>query len=156
MSFNQDDVISSLNGKRLNLVDELICIGCSISSTESDINKRIDKAWTAIDRLSTLWKSDLTIKIKREVFKVVAGSVLLCGCTTSTFIKHLEKRQNGNCTRMLLTALNKFWEQHSRKQALDDYLTPVYISQVSWNSYVLEWTPTPGHTNVGWLAKIYF
>ena len=36
----------------------------NISSTESDIN--IGKAWTAIDRLSIIWKSDLFDKIKQD------------------------------------------------------------------------------------------
>ena len=37
----------------------------------------IRKAWTAIDRLSTIWKSDLSDKIKQEFFEVLAVSVLL-------------------------------------------------------------------------------
>ena len=40
----------------------------SISSTENDPNTRLAKAWTAIDWLSVIWKSDLTDKIKRSFF----------------------------------------------------------------------------------------
>ncbi len=36
----------------------------SVSSTETDTNTRLAKAWTAIDRLSVIWKSDLTDKMK--------------------------------------------------------------------------------------------
>ena len=36
------------------------------SSTETDIDTRLAKAWTAMDRLSVVWKSDLTDKIKRS------------------------------------------------------------------------------------------
>ena len=35
-------------------------------STEKDIETRLTKAWTAINRLSTIWKSDLTDKMKRS------------------------------------------------------------------------------------------
>ena len=44
--------------------------GSSISSTESDINIRLAKAWTASNRLSIIWKSDLSDKIKRNFFQV--------------------------------------------------------------------------------------
>ena len=39
-------------------------LGSSISSTEKDIDMRLTKAWTTIDKLSIIWKSDLTNKMK--------------------------------------------------------------------------------------------
>ena len=39
-----------------------------VSSTETDINRWLAKAWTANDRLSVIWKSDLTDKMKRNFF----------------------------------------------------------------------------------------
>ena len=38
--------------------------------------RRIDKACTAIDRLSIIWKSDVSGKIKPEFFQAEAMSVL--------------------------------------------------------------------------------
>ena len=49
MGFNQDDAISSLNGKPLKLVDPFIYLGSNISSIESNVNLNIGKVWTAID-----------------------------------------------------------------------------------------------------------
>ena len=72
--------IFTLDGKRLKVVDNFTYLGRDISSTERDINTRIGKAWTAMDRLSTVWKSDLTDKLKREFFQAVALSVLQYGC----------------------------------------------------------------------------
>ena len=43
-------------------------LGSSVSSTERDINTRLAKAWAATDRLSVIWKSDLTNKMKRSFF----------------------------------------------------------------------------------------
>ena len=38
----------------ISLVDKYTCLGSSVSSTESDINIRLAKAWTAIDWLSII------------------------------------------------------------------------------------------------------
>ena len=68
MCFNQRGDISTLNGSSLKLVDKFIYLGSSVSSTEKDVKMRLAKGWTAIDRLSVIWKSDLTDKIKRSFF----------------------------------------------------------------------------------------
>ena len=44
----------------------------NISSTESNLNVCIGKAWTGINRLLTLWKSYLPDKVKEEFFQAVA------------------------------------------------------------------------------------
>ena len=44
-------------------------LGNSVSSTENDINRRLAKTWTAINRLSVIWMSDRADKIKRSFFK---------------------------------------------------------------------------------------
>ena len=56
MCFNQRSVISTLNGGSLKLVDKFTYLGSNVSSTKNDINTRLAKAWTAIDRLSVIWK----------------------------------------------------------------------------------------------------
>ena len=57
--------------------------------------------WTAIDKLSIIWKSDLTDKMKRSFFKAAVVSILLYGCTIWTLTKRLKKKLDGNYTRML-------------------------------------------------------
>ena len=96
-------------GASLKLVDKFTFLGSSVSSTEDDIDTRLTKAWTAIDRLSIIWKSDLTDKMKRSFFQAAVVSILLYGCTTWTLTKRLEKKLNGNYTRMLRAILNKSW-----------------------------------------------
>ena len=68
MCFNQRGDIYTLNGSSLKLVDKFNYLESSVSSTETDINTRLAKAWIAIDSLSVIWKSDLTNKIKRRFF----------------------------------------------------------------------------------------
>ena len=52
--------ISSLNVKPMKLVDQFTHLGSNISTTEHNVNISIGKAWTAIGRLITTWKSDLS------------------------------------------------------------------------------------------------
>ena len=58
----------SLKGGSVKLVDKFTYLGSNISLTENNINTRLAKAYTTIDRLLILWKSDLTDKIKRIFF----------------------------------------------------------------------------------------
>ena len=109
MCYNQTGDISTLDGTSLKLVDKFTNLGSSVSSTEKDIDTRLTKAWTAIDRLSIIWKSDLTNKMKRSFFQTAVTSILLYGWTTWTLTKRLEKKLDGNYTRMLRAILNKSW-----------------------------------------------
>ena len=82
MCFNQTGDISTLGGSSLKLVDKFTYLGSSVSSTETDIDTRLAKAGTAIDKLSVIWKSNLTDEMKRSIFQAVVVSILLYGCTT--------------------------------------------------------------------------
>ena len=91
MRFNQTGDISTLDGSSLKLVDKFTYVGSSVSSTEKDIDTRLTKAWTAIDKLSIIWKSDLTDKMKRSFFQAAVVSILLYGCTTWTLTNSWRK-----------------------------------------------------------------
>ena len=125
MCFNQTGDISTLNGSSLKLVDKFTYLGSSVPSTETDINTQLAKAWAAINRLSVIWKSDLTDKMKRSFFQAAVVSILLYGCTTWTLTKRMEKRLDGNYTRMLRAILNRSWRQHPTKQQLYSHLPPI-------------------------------
>ena len=122
---NQTGNIATLDGASLKLVDKFTYLGSSVSSTEKDIDTRLTKAWTAIDRLSIIWKSDLTDKRKRSFFQAAVVSILLYGCTTWTLTKRLERRLDGNYTRMLRAVLNKSWRQHPTRLQLYGHLPPI-------------------------------
>ena len=112
MCYNQTANIATIDGASLKLVDKFTYLRSSVSSTEKDINTRLTKAWTAIDRLSIIWKSDLTDKMKGSFFQEAVVSILIYGCTSWTLTKRLEKKLDGNYTRMLGAVLNKSWWQH--------------------------------------------
>ena len=93
MSFNQTGDISTLDGTILKLADKFTYLGSRVSSTEKDIDTRLTKAWPAIDKLSIIWKSDLTDKMKHTFFQAAVVSILLYGCTTWALTKQLEKKR---------------------------------------------------------------
>ena len=159
MCFNQTGDISTPYGSALKLVDKFTDLGSSVSSTETDIDTRLAKAWTVIDRLSVVWKSDLTDKMTRSFFQAAVVSILLYGCTTWTLTKHMEKKLDSNYTRMLQAILNKSWRQHPTKQQLYLHLPPVtktikvrrtrhaghcWRSRDEFVIDVLLWTPSQG------------
>ena len=125
MCFNLAGNISTQEGTSLKLVDKFTYLGSSVSSTEKDIDTRLTKAWTAIDRLSIIWKSNLTDKMKRRFFQAAVVSILLYGCTTRTLTKRQEKKLIGNYTRMLRAILSKSWRQHPTKHQLYGHLPPI-------------------------------
>ena len=118
MCFNQTGNIFTLNGSSLKLVDKFTYLGSNVSLTGTDINTQLTKARTAINRLSVIRKSDLTDKVKRSFFQAAVVLILLYGWTTWTLTKPMEKKLDGNDTRMLRAILNKSSKQHLSKQQL--------------------------------------
>ena len=57
--FKQEGAMFTVTNKPLKLVDQFTYLDSSISSTESDDNIHIGRAWTIIDWLSVIRKSDL-------------------------------------------------------------------------------------------------
>ena len=170
MCYNQTGDISTLEGTPLKLVDKFTYLGSSVESTEKNIETRLTKAWTATNRLSIIWKSDLTDKMKRTFFQAAVTSILLYGCTTWTLTKRLEKKLDGNYTRMLRAILNKSWQQHPTRHQLYGHLPPITKTiQVRrtrhaghcWRSRdelirdVLLWIPTHGRAKAGRPVRTY-
>ena len=63
--------------------------------------------------------------MKRSFFQAAVVSILLYGCTTWTLTKRLEKKLDGNYTRMLRAILNKSWWQHPTRRQLYGHLPPI-------------------------------
>ena len=110
------------------------------SSTEKDIDTRLTKLWTAIDKLSIIWKSDLADKMKHSFFQAAVISILLYGCTIWTQTKRLEKKLDGNYARMLRAILNKSWRQNPTKHQLYSHLPPIT------KTIKVRWTRHAGHS----------
>ena len=115
-------------------------------------------------------KRNLTDKIKRSFFQAGVVSILLYGCTTWTLTKRLEKKLDGNYTRMLRVVLNKSSRQHPTRHQLYGHLHPITkTTQVRrtrhgghcWRSKdelisdILLWTPTYARVKAGRPAWTY-
>ena len=108
--------------------------------------------------------------MKRSFFQAAVTSILLYGCTTWTLTKRLEKKLDGNYTRMLWAILNKSRRQHPTRHQLCGHLPPItktiQVRQTRhaghcWRSRdelirdVLLWTPTHGRAKTGRPARTY-
>ena len=108
--------------------------------------------------------------MKRSFFQAAVVSILLYGCTTWELTKQLEKKLDGNYTRMLRAILNKCWRQHPTRHQLYGHLPPITKTiQVRrtrhaghcWRSRgklindVLLWTPSYGRAKAGRPARTY-
>ena len=97
-------------------------------------------------------------------------SILLYGCTTWTLTKRLEKKLDGNYTRMLRAILNKSSRQHPTRYQLYGHLPPItktiqvrrtrhaghcWRSKDELISDVLLWTPAYGQAKAGRPAQTY-
>ena len=115
-----------------------------------------------------IWMS-FTI-IVYDFFQAAVVSILLYGCTTSTLTKRLEKKIDGNYTRMLRAILNKSWRQRPTKHQLYDHLPPItktiqvrrtrhaghcWRSRDELISNVLLRTPTYGRAKAGRPARTF-
>ena len=162
--------IATLDGTTLKLVDKFTYLGSSVSSTEKDIDTRLTKSWTAIDRLSIIWKSDQTDQMKHSFFQAAVVSILLYRCTNWTLTKRMKKKLDGNYTRTLRAILNKSWRQHPTRQQLYGHLPPItktiqvrrtkhaghcWRSKDELISDVLLWTPAYGQAKAGRPARTY-
>ena len=107
--------------------------------------------------------------MERSFFQAGVVSILLYGCTTWTLTKRLEKKLDGNYTRMLRAILNKSWQQHPKRH-LFGHLPPItktiqarrtrhaghcWRSKDELVSDVFLWTPAYGHSKAGRPARTY-
>ena len=108
--------------------------------------------------------------MKRSFFQAAVESIQLYGCTTWTLTKRLEKKLDGNYTRMLRAILNKSWRQHPIRHQLYGHLPPItktvqvrltrhaghcWRSRDELISDVLQWTPTYGRAKARPPARTY-
>ena len=110
-----------------------------------------------------LWK-------ERSFFPAAVVSILMYGCTTWTLTKRMEKKLDGNYTRMLRAILNKSKRQQPTKQQLYGHLSPItktiqvrrtrhvrhcWRSNGEFISDILQWIYSRGRAKVGRPVRTY-
>ena len=68
-------------------------------STDHDVNVRIGQAWAALNNMTSIWKSNLSVKLKKNVFRATVESILVYGSITWILTSSLEKKIDGAYTR---------------------------------------------------------
>ena len=130
---------------------------------------RLPKAWTVIEKLSIIWKSNLSDKIKR----IFPSS----GRVNSIIWMHHRDSVQTYCEETLRELLKKdtiYIEQILEAtsyetavlQPLISYLWTIQIRRTKYEDYCwkskdghikefLQWTPSHGHASVGRLTRTY-
>ena len=108
--------------------------------------------------------------MKRSFFLAAVFSILLYGCTTWTVTKRMEKKPDGNYTRMLRAILNNSWRQHPAKQQLYGHQHPITKTiKVRWTRHAVHcwrsgdqlvsdallWTPSHDQAREGRPTRTY-
>ena len=97
-----------------NLFSDLKYLGSWVASTEHDIKIRRAQACKLLQDMKKIWKSRLSLQLKRRVFVASVGSVLLYGCEAWSFTVQMKCNIDGVYTRMLRMVLNVSWEDHTK------------------------------------------
>ena len=108
--------------------------------------------------------------MKHSFFQAAVVSILLYGCTTLRLTKRMEKKLDGNYSRMQRAILNKSWRQHLTIHQMYGHLPPIsktikvrrirhaghcWRSRDQLISDVLLWTPSHGRAKAVWPARTY-
>ena len=110
--------IWAMSGTALEEVDNFLYLGAWVDDTEKDIEVRIAKGWSALNRMEIIWKSKIQKELKIRFFRATVESVMMYGAESWTLTKTLEKRLDGVYTRMLRTALDIPWKRHISNKEL--------------------------------------
>ena len=93
-------------------------MGSRVNSTEQDIKVRKALAWTALNVMKSVWKSNLSLRIKVSFFEALVESELLYDYESWTLKETLRKSLNGCYIRMLRVVLNVNWSEHVTNKEL--------------------------------------
>ena len=163
-NINTDHKVRSVKGTQLKSVDNYTYLGSEISSMDKEIKIRIAKSWSALDKLSSIWKSNLTATLKRNFFRAVVESVLLYGSEAWTLTKKLERKLDGTYTRKLRVVFNISWKLYFTNKKLYGNIPTLsktirerrtrfaghcFRSENEIISGVLMWMPAHGFTKRG-------
>ena len=93
ISLNQknNNGIKSLKDKSIKHVHNFKYLGIYVASTDNDFNVRIGQAWAALNNITSIWKSNLSVKLKNNLFRATVESIIVYISITWTLIS-LEKK----------------------------------------------------------------
>ena len=93
-------------------------LGSWVDNSEKDLKVRKALAWKASNKMSKLWKSNLSGSLKISFFRAAVESILLYGAEGWTLTEQLEARLDGCYTRLLMRVRNMNWRDHPSKEQI--------------------------------------
>jgi len=94
-------------------VDDFCYLGSWVAGSNKDMNSHEAQAWTAMDKLSRVWKaSQISRELKLRVFKTTLVAILLCSSQCWTLRAAQECALNGTYAYLLHKAFNVSYKDH--------------------------------------------
>ena len=93
-------------------------MGSWIDCCPKDVGVRVGKAWSALHKLDTIWKSELSGGLKIRLFRATVETALLYGSTAWTLTQSLDKKLDGAYTKLLRVVNNVTWRQRIANEML--------------------------------------
>ena len=93
ISLNQkhNNGIKSIKGKIIKQVHDFKHIGSYVASTDHNFNVRIVQAWAALNNMTSILKSNLSVKLKTNLFRATVEYILVYDSITWILTSSLEK-----------------------------------------------------------------
>ena len=135
----------TVNGTQIEEVEQYVYLGQLVSLTDgtvAEISRRCAQAWQAFGKAKPLFKSDLPISLKRQVFEQCILPVFLYGCETWKTIKRQRSKLIGTQRAMersllKITRRNRKKNEWIRQQTgVKDVLESAARLKWSWAGHV--------------------
>ena len=117
-NINDPYEIKSLSGKSLKRVTDFKYLGAYVPNSLYDFNYRKGLAWSAMNKLERIWKSNLHKSLKIRFFRACVESILLYNSETWTLTQAMTTKIDGLYTKLLRRAQNISWRDHVSNQEL--------------------------------------
>ena len=124
-NFREGEICTAEGRTKLKQVQNFQYLGSWVDQSTQDLNIRKAKAWTALNRLTAIWKSNLGRKLKVCFFRAPVETVLLYGSEAWTLTSSLEKQLDGCYIRLLRAALYVNWRDHMTNIEMYRDITPI-------------------------------
>ena len=111
-NINENYEVKSSRGQSLKTVTDFKYLGAHISNSSSDFNSRKALAWSAMNKLDRVWKSNLNRVLKIRFFRACVESILLYNSETWTLTQAMIIKIDGLYTKLLRRAQNISWRDH--------------------------------------------
>ena len=111
-NINVDYNIKSISGAEISQVNDFKYLGAHVPNCMNDFNSRKSLAWSSVNKLERIWKSNISRDLKIKFFRACVESILIYNSETWTITRAMETKIDGLYTKLLRRVLNISWRDH--------------------------------------------